>query len=189
MSSHWNSHCGAWYSAKAGSTVIDGYTSATATTYSGVNSPVILTWDCKDAGGTLVPDGDYKFWVQYAEDSGQGPYTTSGLIWTKGPASTTFDYANQGSNFADMQVAWTSLAPPPPASPPSIAACYMNGSALQVTGTGTVHQTYYVMASTNLDLPTEQWICVSTNQIDSLGNFTNSFSADSPQTFYRLLTP
>ena len=52
--------------------------------YAGTNSPVILTWNCRDASNNLVADGNYKFWVQYAEDSGQGPYTTSGLLWTKG---------------------------------------------------------------------------------------------------------
>ncbi len=64
--------------------MVDGYTSATASTYTGTNSPVILTWNCRDTNNVLVADGNYKFWVQYAENSGAGPYTTNGLLWTKG---------------------------------------------------------------------------------------------------------
>jgi hypothetical protein len=113
--SQWNSHCGQWYAAKAGSTALDGYSSATATSYTGANSPVILSWNCRDAATNLVADGAYKFWVQYAEDNGQGPYTTSGLLWTKGAAGLTNTYPNQGANFADMRVAWV------PALPPAVA--------------------------------------------------------------------
>jgi hypothetical protein len=105
-STHWNSHCSTWWSAKSGSTSLDGYSSATAQDYAGTNSPVILTWNCRDAANNLVADGDYKFWVQYAEDSGQGPYTTSGLLWTKGTGGITNNYANQGANFTSMQVSW-----------------------------------------------------------------------------------
>ena len=114
-SSHWNSHCGQWYSAKASSTAIDGYSSATAQDYAGTNSPVLLSWNCRDASNNLMPDGNYKFWVQDAEDSGQGPYTTTGLLWTKGPAAATNSYPNQSVNFANMKVSWT------PATPATIA--------------------------------------------------------------------
>lgn len=112
--SHWNNHCGTWYTAKAGSTALDGYTSATAANYAGTNSPVVLAWNGRDADNNLVPDGAYKFWVQYAEDSGQGPYTTGGLAWTKGSTGTTNNYPNQGANFASMRLTWM------PASQPSV---------------------------------------------------------------------
>ena len=78
-STHWNDHCGVWYAAKGGSTALDGYSSATAADYTGTNSPVIWTWNCRDANTNLVADGTYKFWIQYAENSGQGPYTTNGM--------------------------------------------------------------------------------------------------------------
>lgn len=125
-SSQWTTHCPQWNAARGGVngyTFVDGYTSATATSYAGTNSPVILTWDCRDTNNVLVADGNYKFWVQYAEDSGAGPYTTNGLRWTKGPAPGTNNYANLGPNFTSMQVRWTpaAVAPiitsaPPPAS-------------------------------------------------------------------------
>ena len=116
-STHWNSHCGTWWAAKSGSTALDGYSSATAQNYAGTNSPVVLIWNCRDAANNLVADGDYKFWVQYAEDNGQGPYTTSGLLWTKGPGGVTNNYANQGANFTGMQVAWRPSTPAAPVAP------------------------------------------------------------------------
>lgn len=112
-SSEWGSHCSTWNTARAGSTVLDGYSSATATTYTGTNSPIILTWNGRDASNNLMPDGNYKFWIQYAENSGQGPYTTSGLLWTKGATAATNTYANQGANFANMKVTWSPAATPP----------------------------------------------------------------------------
>ena len=105
--SDWANHCGTWQTARGGSAAIDGYTSATATSYTGTNSPVIQVWNGLDASNNPLPDGNYKFWVQYAENSGQGPVTTSGLLWTKGPAGSTNTYANQGANFTNMKVTWT----------------------------------------------------------------------------------
>lgn len=110
-SGEWSSHCGTWNNARSGSTVLDGYTSATAPNYSGTNSPVICRWNGRDAAGHVVADGAYRFWVQYAENSGQGPVTTGGLLWTKGAAAATSTYPNQGANFAGMRVVWTPDAP------------------------------------------------------------------------------
>ncbi len=114
-SSQWQTHCTTWNNARggsAGSTVVDGYTSATAASYSGTNSPVILTWNCRDTNNVLVPDGNYRFWVQYVENDGaQGPFTTGGLLWTKGSAARTNTYANQGANFSSMKVTWAPSAP------------------------------------------------------------------------------
>ncbi|MCX8157031.1 MAG: Ig domain-containing protein [Verrucomicrobiae bacterium] len=121
--SHWNSHCSAWVTARGGlsaNTAFDGYSSATANDYSGTNSPVIIYWDCRDGSNNLVADGAYKFWVQYAEDSGQGPYTTSGLLWVKGTAPATNTYPDQTGNFTNMKVTWIPAAPPTQA--PSITS-------------------------------------------------------------------
>lgn len=115
-SGQWNTHTPQWNAARggtSGSQVVDGYTSATATSYSGTNSPIILTWNCRNTNNVLVADGNYKFWVQYAEDSGAGPYTTNGLLWTKGPAGVTTNYANKAPNFTSMQASWTPSTPPP----------------------------------------------------------------------------
>ena len=120
---HWNNHCAAWVTARGGlstNTAFDGYTSATANDYAGTNSPLVIYWNCRDGNNELVPDGNYKFWVQYAEDSGQGPYTTNGLLWTKGPTAATNTYPNQGANFSNMKVVWVPSGPVP--QPPSITS-------------------------------------------------------------------
>ena len=144
-SSQWTTHTPQWNAARGGvngSTIVDGYSSATASSYTGTNSPVILTWNCRNTNNVLVADGNYKFWVQYAEDSGAGPYTTNGLLWTKGPVGVTNNYPNKGANFTSLQVTWTPSAPPPAAPaitsapPPSTGtvgapynfACAANGT-------------------------------------------------------------
>jgi autotransporter-associated beta strand protein len=50
---------------------------------------------------------------------------------------------------------------------------------------------YYILSSTNLSLPSAQWIPVVTNFLDNNGNFifTNAWSPASPATFYRLQLP
>jgi hypothetical protein len=136
-STHWDSHCSVWNTARGGSAsgsqALDGYSSATATDYAGTNNPIVWTWNCRDANNNLVADGSYKFWVQYAEDNGQGPSTTSGLLWTKGSSGpTTNNYANQGANFSNMKVVWT-----PSASP--VAPTITSGTP---PGTGTVAVPY-----------------------------------------------
>lgn len=150
---HWNSHCGIWWTAKGGtnSTTVDGYSSATAQDYTGTNSPVILTWNGRNTNNVLMPDGTYKFWVQYAEDSGQGPHTTNGLLWTKGPTGVTNNYANFGATITSLQVAWKPStvppvaptivsAPPPPngtVGTPYLHACAATGTApIIFTATG-----------------------------------------------------
>ncbi|MFO1489529.1 MAG: DUF2271 domain-containing protein [Kiritimatiellia bacterium] len=87
-SSQWNTHTPQWVAARGGvssNTVVDGFTGATAANYTGSNSPVNVTWNCRNQSNVLVPDGNYKFWVQYVENSGAGPYTTNGLLWTGAP--------------------------------------------------------------------------------------------------------
>jgi hypothetical protein len=105
---------------------------------------VILRWNCRDASNALLPDGNYKFWVQYAEDSGQGPYTTSGLLWTKGPAGATNSYSNQSTNFTNMKVTWT------PSAPPSFAPVITSAPP---TGTGTVGVPYAFSCSATGSVP------------------------------------
>jgi hypothetical protein len=111
---------------------LDGYTSPTAGNYAGTNSPIIWTWNCRDASNNLMPDGTYKFWVQYAESSGQGPYTTNGLVWTKGTAAVTTNYPNLGANFTNMKVVWT----------PAVASVAPTITSAAPTGTGTVSVPY-----------------------------------------------
>jgi hypothetical protein len=113
-------HFRAWDAARNGSTVIDGYSGATATTYAAPNSPLDITWNGKDAGNNLMPDGDYKFWIQYSERMAPGvDAPVSGLAWTKGPASSAVNYTNEGYrgepvggfNFTAQSVSWSLSSP------------------------------------------------------------------------------
>ncbi len=149
-SSQWTTHTPQWNTARGGSTgstVVDGYTSATAASYTGTNSPVILTWNGRDTNNVLVADGNYKFWVQYAEENNNvsGPYITNGLLWTKGPSGVTNTYGSLGGNFANMRVTWvpsaTPLVPPtitstPPTATGTVGVAY--GSTVTATGTAPI---------------------------------------------------
>jgi hypothetical protein len=64
----------------------------------------------------------------------------------------------------------------------------INGLVMSGSG-GPASGTYYVLGSTNIALPLNLWTRIVTNQFDSGGNFTNAFSPDSPQEFYRLQLP
>ena len=72
---------------------------------------------------------------------------------------------------------------------PTIATIKIAGGKLVFSGTGGVNNwPYYVLASTNLALPSELWTQVATNQFDTGGNFsiTNTIDPSQPQTFYKL---
>lgn len=187
-SGEWADHCGVWNTARAGSTVLDGYTSATAQNYSGTNSPVILNWNGRNAANNLMPDGNYKFWVQYAENQGQGPVTTGGLLWTKGSSVQTKTYPNQASNFSDMRVTWTPAAPQ---SPPEISSVQLSGDDLVLRGTGPANSPFSVQATTDLNGPA--WTSAATGTIDAGGQFQvtlpSALSSGANRQFYRVSVP
>jgi hypothetical protein len=184
-SSHWNSHCRIWYTAKAGSTALDGYSSATAADYSGTNSPIILTWDGLDASNNPMPDGDYKFWVQYAEDSGQGPYTTTGLLWRKESSGATVSFPDQDANFANMKVIWT------PAAALVIASVQLESGSLVIRGTGPANSSYSVLFTTDLNAALADWTAIATDVMDAQGGFafTNAIDPAVPIGNYLLRIP
>jgi rhamnogalacturonan endolyase len=62
---------------------------------------------------------------------------------------------------------------------PLITQTLAAGTSLSVSGTGgTPNWTYYVLATTNLTVPTSQWVRIATNSFDSSGSFvfTNSMN-------------
>lgn len=145
-SGRWNEHFRTWNNARDGDTTVDGYSGATAKNYtSSSNNPIDLEWDCSDKDGDLVPDGTYKFWVQYVEeDDGQGPLTT--LSWTKGSAPASPTYPDQEDNFSALSVTWTPVISPPaitsaaPASVATVGVAYSH----TYTATGTTPITFTV---------------------------------------------
>lgn len=136
-SGNWTQHFPTWENQRGSSTALpaapDGYTSATATNYAATtpspplsgraSNPIDITWSGKDANGVVVADGDYRFWIEYAEDTGThgtdtGGLTTGGWTFTKGPSSFTVNPANQGTvgtpsggfNFTTNSIVWTPSA-------------------------------------------------------------------------------
>ena len=120
-SKEWGDHTPTYNNARAGSTALDGFSGATATTYAApAGNPVDVTWNCRDADGNMMPDGAYNFYIQYTESqtvSGviiEGPIT-SALSWVKGPTAATVTPTNQGvqgspvggNNFTNLSILWT----------------------------------------------------------------------------------
>ncbi|HXR46462.1 MAG TPA: glycosyl hydrolase family 28 protein [Candidatus Limnocylindrales bacterium] len=78
---------------------------------------------------------------------------------------------------------------PAPPSPPSFGSINATASGLVMSGSGgTTNGTFYVLVSTNIALPLNQWTPVATNLFDSSGNFifTNVPDPNAPQAFYLL---
>ncbi len=65
---------------------VDAVTGATLKTH----RTHTVTWDCRDAKGAPVPDGEYQVHVELTERNGQGPVTPPGhMTFTKGPQAAT----------------------------------------------------------------------------------------------------
>lgn len=76
---------------------------------------------------------------------------------------------------------------------PGISGFSVSGANLVLNATnGVSGLTYYVLTSTNVAVPLNQWLPVTTNILSASGNFTitvsNSFSPVIPQRFYILKT-
>ena len=77
---------------------------------------------------------------------------------------------------------------------PGISEVSLSGANLVIDATnGLSGQTYYVLASTNVALPLNQWLPVATNMLSASGNFTmtvsNSFTSRHPATILHSQNP
>jgi len=100
-------------------------------------------------------------------------------------AGTNAGFAYAGSA-PDLGAFESGLKPPP------TLALSRVGADLVFTGTGgPAGGTNYLVATTNLSLPTAQWLRVGTNQFDLTGIYaiTNAFPLGGPQQFYRVALP
>lgn len=80
-----------WTNMSHSYTTIDGYSGAS----SSGTTPVTVTWDCRDINNVIVPDGTYKFYIEFTDRNSQGPWTTNGLAFTKGALPLTNTYSGQ----------------------------------------------------------------------------------------------
>jgi hypothetical protein len=99
------------------SNVVDGITGATLGSHQTHN----LTWNCRNISGTLVPDGIYRFWVEFTDYNGQGPWTANAISFTKGASSMTNTPADL-ANFTGMQVVYTPVSAGPALLPGTLQA-------------------------------------------------------------------
>lgn len=77
-------------------------------------------------------------------------------------------------------------------TPPRVTSARLAGETLVATGVaGFTNANYYVVSATNLTQPLATWMRVSTNALDSFGNFNFAVPVDlnSSQRFYRLQLP
>lgn len=118
--------------------------------------------------------------------------TPAGYPYTNG----VFVFNNDGTNFTGpwgiftgLDLAFTATFAEP--AQPGIANFSQSGANLVINGSdGIPQQTYYVLTSTNLALPLNQWTYESTNVLAGTGNFTitltNAVNFNTPQSFYIL---
>jgi fibronectin-binding autotransporter adhesin len=88
------------------------------------------------------------------------------------------------------QVTLVAYSPAP--TPPGFAAISSFGGNIVVSGGGgSTNGPYYVLTSTNLALPRNQWMRSAVGQFDGNGNFvfTNAPGINAPQRFYMLQLP
>lgn len=77
-------------------------------------------------------------------------------------------------------------------NPPSITTTWVSEGSLIFGGEGGVEAaTYYVLSSTNVAAPTEEWLPIATNVFGAGGVFsvTNAINPNTPELFFRLLIP
>ncbi len=83
-------------------------------------------------------------------------------------------------------------SPTPPSPPDFDSVNIIDGTNLVINGSGgTTNGMFYVLATTNLTLPLNQWMHMATNQFNGVGNFafTNGVSSSPAQMFYLLQLP
>lgn len=82
---------------KSGGNVTDATTGATLSSHQSHT----VTWNCKDEDGALVPDGEYRVYVEFTEEHKQGPIRM--VAFTKGPDAVSLTPADD-ANFKDLEL-------------------------------------------------------------------------------------
>lgn len=98
-------HLTSWIS-KSNSSTVDAVTGATLGTYSTVSA----TWNGTNLNGTVVPDGDYKLWIEMGWGSNKTTdHAVTSFAFTKGPNPDTKTYTGT-TNYSNVQLKWVPLA-------------------------------------------------------------------------------
>ena len=137
-----------WNLWKKGYTPIDGISGATISSF----NVTTVAWNCRDTNNAVMPDGDYKVYVEYTHGNNQGPWTTNGLAFTKGPAGVTNTYSGQ-QYMTGLQLVYV-----PTFTPHDLAALSISPSAVPANATSTI-----VVAVTNKTSSVESFSVVLSN--------------------------
>jgi len=138
----------------------------------------LLSVDGSTNGAGLGTDGNFIYYTNANNGADEILYTVKD-VRTNPPAVY---------RPGDTQLTGTGeiiLLPPPLA----IGSVSVNGGNLVFSGTGgTAGTNYYVLVSTNLELPFNLWMVIATNSFDNQGNFifTNSIDPAQAGLFYLL---
>jgi len=107
-----------------------------------------------------------------------------------------FNFSVRSSDGAAMTNTVNVLVTVAPPLPPVIGNIQLPGGGpggtVELSGAGgTASGSFYLLGTTNLLLPFNQWTILATNQFDAMGNFdfTTPVPAGSQQMFYLLQTP
>jgi hypothetical protein len=130
-------------------------------------------------------DVDVAHATIYLSDAGSNSPALWRIPLGGGSATTVLS----GLTATAKKVRWFSGPTTRPA--PFLASIQHSGANVVLNATnGFVGGTYYILTSTNLDTPRNQWLTVSTNVLGASGNFaliaTNSFDTKTPRRFYLL---
>lgn len=98
-------HLTNWQAASGGNEV-DAVTSATLRTHESHTA----NWDCTDLNGTVVPDGNYKVFIEFTEEnsasSGKPPSKLTSIGFTKGSSDQTVNPPDE-EFFKSMKLIYT----------------------------------------------------------------------------------
>ena len=137
-------------------------------------------------GGTLNIANSGGFWMaNYPLFTYTGSLSGNTTLGTTPPGYSYYINTNTAG-----QVVLVAYSPAP--TPPGFATIgSFGGNVVLSGGAGSTNGPYYVLTSTNLTLPRNQWTRSAVGQFDSNGNFifTNALGTDTPQRFYMLQLP
>jgi hypothetical protein len=149
-------------------------------------------------GRSLVVGGDaYELRIVVPDNTWEA--TSATVSSADQAAGVTATFAQTGnlvratvSTDTNRTVAWTVSFSGPPTQRPTISDVAQNGGNLVIAGTqGIWNGQYYLLTSTNLNLPLANWTIAGSNFFDENGNFrlTNAIPPGARQSFYCVALP
>ncbi len=179
-----------------------GIVSVTGTpTTQTVGVPLAVTINAVDASGYVASSATPTVNFTSSDAAAILPANgTTTLVNGTATASVTFNTAGTqnltNTDAASILLPYTSSTVTVQSSStpqPVITSISLSGANLIVNGSNGAAVTYYLLMSTNVALPLNQWIPVATNTLIGSGSFTmtctNAVSAGTPQQFYILQVP